>query len=34
MPLEERVVSHADAHPSAAFNAGVAQAIYERYFAP
>lgn len=34
MPVEERLVSRADAHPSAAFNAAVANAIYTRFFQP
>ncbi len=34
MPVEERLVSRADAHPSAAFNAAVADTIYTRFFAP
>ena len=32
MPLEQRIVSRADAHPSAAFNAAVAEMIYKRFF--
>jgi hypothetical protein len=34
MPIEERLVSRADAHPSAAFNGAVADAIYARFFEP
>ena len=34
MPVDERLVSHADAHPSVAFNAAVADTIYTRFFAP
>lgn len=33
MPLEQRVVSPRDAHPSVAFHALVGEMIYERYFA-
>lgn len=32
MPLNERIVSYADAHPSVAFNAAVATTIYDRFF--
>lgn len=34
MSLDERLVSRADAHPSAAFNAAVADTIYTQFFAP
>lgn len=34
MPLDERLVSRADAHPSAAFHRLVGNLLYERFFAP